>query len=167
MNAFGGFIIGLLAGGVATITIEAICKYKNDGQPLQGSQKPYVPAEIVVRENLGLISPLLKGVSKKGIINNQDWTEAIISINNDELTDIWKASNNRPELWMTYLQTFGFQIDYVDTFEAAPHHSELYDDMSGEDLAIGQMYKVMSYCWIYTDDNNEKSVACKGLVSKL
>lgn len=189
MSTLSGIVIGLLAGGAiaavgrsrskkeidrlkrrekvyseyATHQDEKFCKTSQHNTEVEN----YAPADIAFKENLKKFASLLKGVSKQEITNRQEWTEAIVSVNNEELTDLWMAANKRPELWMTYLQTFGLQIDLVDSFEAAAYHAELYDDLSHEDLKIGQKYKVVSSCWIYTDENNEKSVVCKGTVSKL
>lgn len=194
MSTLGGILIGLAAGGAFAIAGHSKSKKeidklkrdeknlrdelererrktssnpKPDSTPKTDTEKEYVPAEIAFKENLEKFAYLLKGVSKQEITNRQDWTETIITINNEELTDLWMTANKRPDLWMTYLQTFGLQIDLVDSFEATSYHTELYEDASGKVLEMGQMYKVVSSCWIYTDDNNEKSVVCKGLVSKL
>lgn len=194
MSTFSGILIGLLAGGAVVIAgksrskkeIDRLkqeeqnlrnelererkktsCNSNSDSIPITETIEDYCPADIAFKENLDKFAPLLKGVSRQEITNQQEWTEIIVSINNEELTDLWMAANKRPELWMTYLQTFGLQIDLVDSFEAAAYHAELYDDLSHEDLIIGQKYKVVSSCWIYTDENNEKSVICKGTVSKL
>ena len=107
----------------------------------------------------------MRGVSKGQITNKRDWTTLIVSINNDDLTSMWKAASNRPDLWMTYLQTFGLQIDLLDSFEALEEYREMYDTSDRTPLQIGKVYKVVHNCWIYTDEDNQKSVALKGIVS--
>mgnify|MGYP006916145885 CR=1 FL=1 len=187
MSTIGGIVIGVVVGGVVAIAYRSkskkeIDKLRQEAENLrnelqhertrkdtQNDNKPkkdYAPADIAFKDNLKTFTPLLKGVSKKEITNRTKWTEAIISVNNEELTDLWKASNKRPELWITYLQTFGLQMDWVDSFVAMEYHTELYDVDSNEKIEVGQKYKVISSCWLYTDDNNEKSVVCKGVVKK-
>lgn len=128
-------------------------------------KKVWVPAEIVFADNIDRFKPLLRGVSNNTIINKKDWTSLVVSINNDELTSMWESAINKPELWVTYLQTFGLQIDLLDSFEALEEYKEMYETSDGTPLQIGTMYKVVSNCWIYTDENNHKSVALKGIVS--
>ena len=127
-------------------------------------KKVWVPAEIVFADNIDRFKPLLSGVSNSAIINKKDWTSLVVSINNDELTSMWESAINKPELWITYLQTFGLQIDLLDSFEALEEYKEMYETSDGTPLQIGATYKVVSNCWIYTDENNQKSVALKGVV---
>lgn len=127
-------------------------------------KKVWMPAEIVFADNIDRFKPLLRGVSNKDIINKKDWTSLVVSINNDELTSMWESAINKPELWITYLQTFGLQIDLLDSFEALEEYKEMYETSDGTPLQIGATYKVVSNCWIYTDENNQKSVALKGVV---
>ncbi len=133
-----------------------------DGKKL--SPKEWIPAETAFTDNLDKFKPLLSGVSNSAIINKKDWTSLVVSINNDELTSMWESAINKPELWITYLQTFGLQIDLLDSFEALEEYKEMYETSDGTPLQIGATYKVVSNCWIYTDENNQKSVALKGVV---
>lgn len=190
MSTFGGILIGGAIGAVAVFAsrskskkeidnlkkkeqelqaeLERVKKQaQNAAQTTSNSNTQYVPADIAFKENMDLFIPLLDGVTKHEISNRAKWTEIIVSINNDELTELWRAANNRPDLWVTYLQTFGLQMDWVDTFEAAEYHKEMYDDKAGIELQIGKNYKVLSACWILTDENNLKSVAKKGVVSQI
>lgn len=188
MSTLSGIVIGLLAGGAIAAVGRSRSKKEIDRLKRRekvyseyathqdekfrkttqhnNEDENYVPADIAFKENLNKFAPLLKGVSKQEIANRQEWTEAIVSINNEELTKLWKAANKRPDLWVTYLQTFGLQMDWVDIFEASEYHKEMYDDESGSELQIGKNYKVISACWIFTDDDNMKSVASKGVASK-
>ena len=129
------------------------------------SPKEWIPAEIAFVDNLDKFKPLLRGVSKGHITNKKDWTSLVVSINNDELTSMWESAINKPELWITYLQTFGLQIDLLDPFEAFEEYKEMYETSDRTPLQIGKVYKVVHNCWIYTDENNQKSVALKGIVS--
>lgn len=168
-----GVLIALGVGAVAFITRKMVKKgtIKSDHsipkkENIEESlSKEWIPAEISFTDNLNKFKPLLRGVYRNVIANKEDWTFLIVSINNDELTSMWRAAINRPDLWVTYLQTFGLQIDLLDSFEALEEYKEMYDTEDGTPLQIGKTYKVVSNCWIYTDENNQKSVALKGIVS--
>lgn len=126
--------------------------------------KKWEPAEIAFERNLQKIVPLLRGVTKDGISNIEDWNSVVISIDNDELTDMWKTGANRPEMWVTYLQTFGLQVDWVEAFECIEEHKEMYYTNENESPEVGVKYVVTSPCWIYTNESNQKSVILKGIV---
>ena len=163
-------LIALGVGATAFIAnkmIKNVKKEKNntDDSNISIKEKEWIPADIAFQENLEKFKPLLRGVSKTKISNKEEWTSLIVSINNDDLIAMWKAAINRPDLWMTYLQTFGLQIDLLDSFEALEEYKEMYDTSDGTPLQMGKIYKVVSTCWIYTDENNYKSVALKGVVS--
>lgn len=127
-------------------------------------EKVWEPAEFAVEKNLTKIAPLLRGVSRESITNSEEWTSLVISINNDDLTQLWKECVKRPELWVTYLQTFKLQMEWVDSFEGLDGYKEKYSMENGDDIVIGKKYRVVSPCWIYTDKNNQKSVILKGIV---
>ena len=81
--------------GVACVAGIGIGVYKKMkvSKPPQGGgsdNTEFIPAEIVFSENIDKFKPLLKGVSKNQITNKEDWTSLIVSINNDELTSMWK-----------------------------------------------------------------------------
>lgn len=131
---------------------------------VSGVTEPYYPAETAFVENKDKFVPLLSGVSKNGITNKDKWTEEIVGLNNRELIDMWKAAANNPPLWVTYLQSFGFQTDFVEEFDAVESHTEMYETQNGESVVLGKHYKVVCSCWIYTDEDNNKEVAKKGIV---
>lgn len=128
--------------------------------------KKWEPAEIAFERNLEKIVPLLRGVAKDRISNIADWNSVIIGINNDELTDMWKTGAHRPEMWVTYLQTFGLQVDWVESFECIEEHKEMYSTIENESPEVGKKYVVTSPCWIYTNESNQKSVILKGVVKQ-
>lgn len=129
-------------------------------------QKPWTPAEIAVQENLDLIKPLLRGVTKTDIANKGQWSSVITSIDNEDLSDMWQDAQKQPGLWYTYLQTFGLQCDLVSEFTCLPDYMERYSTDDGQPLECNNVYVVESPCWIYTDSENNKSVALKGIVTK-
>lgn len=126
--------------------------------------KVWEPAEVAIEKNLSKIAPLLRGVTRECITNDNDWTSLIVSINNDDLIELWKKSVKRPELWVTYLQTFNIQMDWVDSFVGLEEYKELYENEDGNEIEVGIKYSVVAPCWIHTDANNQKSVILKGIV---
>lgn len=126
--------------------------------------KVWEPAEVAIEKNLNKIAPLLRGVTRERITNDNDWTSLIVSINNDDLIELWKKSVKRPELWVTYLQTFNIQMDWVDSFVGLEEYKEQYENEDGNEIEVGIKYSVVAPCWIHTDANNQKSVILKGIV---
>lgn len=137
---------------------------KYDPQPK--SDDKWVPASVAFKDNIARIKPLLHGVGTDGISNAEQWKEVIVSINNEDLTDMWKTAISRPGLWLTYLQTFGLQRDLTAEFTCLPEYSEMYDDATSKQLINGEKYIVVSPCWIYTNSDNNQEVAVKGFVKK-
>lgn len=128
-------------------------------------EKIWKPAIVAVREHLDEIFPLLRGVSFTKIDNMEDWKNLLISIHNDDLIEMWKDVIARPNLWITYLQTFGIQQDLTSEFTYVPEYDEMYSCI-GDDFNTGDTYSVISPCWIYTDAENHQTVALKGKVKK-
>lgn len=140
----------------------------NDGQTDEPSalRPKWTPAEIAVKDNLKKIIPLLDGVSQDGISNMDKWKEIIVSINNEDLTDMWKSAINRPNLWITYLQTFGLQRDLTAEFTCISEYRDMYSTEDDSELQDKKTYKVITPCWIYTDNDNNKEVVLKGVVKE-
>lgn len=130
----------------------------------QKEKKVWEPAEVAIEKNLNKIAPLLRGVTRERITNDNDWTSLIVSIHNDDLIELWTKSVKRPELWVTYLQTFNIQMDWVDSFVGLEEYKELYENEDGSEIEVGIKYSVVAPCWIHTDANNQKSVILKGIV---
>lgn len=128
--------------------------------------KEWEPAIVAVRKNLDKIFPLLRGVSTSKIDNSQDWSELIVSINNEDLNEMWQDAISRPTLWLTYLQSFGIQKDLTSEFKYISEYDELYSCQNGVKMQVGQTYTVVSPCWIYTDAEKGKIVALKGIVTE-
>lgn len=124
------------------------------------------PAEIAVFKHLEQIKPLLHGVTKTQISNKELWTDVIVSINNEELTEMWGSAINRPGLWITYLQSFGIQSDFTSEFTCLPEYQDMYINKEGV-MINGNKYRVISPCWIYTDSDNIKHIIQKGIVTTL
>lgn len=181
MGTIGGLLAGLAIGFVGGMVVRKhttpqppqptpIREEKDGSTTKTGGSKPnerFVPAEIAFADNKERFIPLLSGVSSNGISNTDKWTATIVGLNNKELIEMWKAAAHNPNLWITYLQTFGYQADLVDEFDATEHHKEMYQTESGEPITTGQHYKVLNPCWIFTDEDNNKEVAKIGIVKTL
>lgn len=129
------------------------------------AEKIWEPAIVAVRKNLSNIFSLLGGVSASKIDNMEEWKNLLISIHNDELIDMWRDVIKQPNLWITYLQTFGIQQDLTLEFTYLPEYEEMYSCID-EDFKAGYIYTVISPCWIYTDQDNNQTVALRGKVTK-
>lgn len=132
------------------------------------------PAEVAFLENLNKFIPLLPGLDN-GMISKQKWTEAIVGINNIQLTEYWQAMVDKPDLakqWLSlFLEPCGIKYEACDSFVAMSAHKELYDSEDGSQLTNGLEYYVISHCWILTeeDDNGnvKQTVIRKGVVKPL
>lgn len=168
----------LLGLGALALVVKASLRDKTNGKKCSNStkhklledkpkvEKKWEPAEVAFKNNLNQFVTLLRGVTSNSITNKEDWTNIIVEINNDDLIDMWKEGINRPELWVTYLQTFNVQMDWVESFVSVHEYREMYDVYEGGELELGEKYYVKSPCWLYTDSDNRKTVLLKGKVSK-
>lgn len=129
------------------------------------NKEAWEPAIVAVRRNLTAIFALLGGVSVSRIDNMEEWKNLLISIHNDDLIDMWRDVITRPNLWITYLQTFGIQQDLTSEFTYLPEYVEMYSCI-GEEFKVGEVYTVISPCWIYTNADNNQSVALRGKAIK-
>ena len=186
MGTFGGLLAGLAIGFVGGMIVHKYKKPRQQQQTISQAEKDdctigtkcssqksdtqaeqFVPAETAFADNKKLFIPLLSGVNSNGISNREKWTETIVGLNNKELIEMWKAAARDHYLWITYLQTFGYQADLVDEFDATEHHKEMYQTDSGETITTGQHYQVVKPGWIFTDEDNNKEVAKIGIVKKI
>lgn len=127
-------------------------------------ERPYVAPDKAFWDNKSKLFPLLRGVSCDGITNKDEWTAIIREIRNEELSHMWNAGMQNHNLWITYLQSFGVQMDIITEFEGMEGFNEMYDTVDGKSIEIGKEYVVVSPCWIFTDTSNVKSVALRGVV---
>lgn len=107
--------------------------------------------------------PLLRGISSSNITNKDEWTKIIEEINNEDLTAMWNNGSKNPNLWFVYLQSFGLQQDFLNEFVGIVEYNERYNISNATQIEVGKTYQVLLPCWIYTDENNIKKVALKGV----
>lgn len=136
-------------------------------QVQEAPSKPWMPAKVAVRNHLSEITPLLHGVSDKGIVNISEWDNAIAKIDNKNLTEMWENSKNNSRLWLSRLSSFGLRRDMLGEFTAQSVYLDMYCLMGNGQIIVGEKYKVISPCWLYTDSDNNKVVALKGIVQNM
>jgi hypothetical protein len=120
--------------------------------------------EIAFLREKDRLFPLLRGVSSSNITNKDEWKKIIDEINNEDLTAMWNNGSKNPNLWVIYLQSFGIQQDFLTEFVGIVEYNERYNVSNATQIEVGKTYQVLFPCWIYTDRNNIKQVALKGVV---
>ena len=101
-----------------------------------------------------------------GTFNASEWTDLIIDINNDELTQIWTKVHKSVDSWVRILASWGVKSDNCNMFKAMEHHKSMYKLSTGDELEVCCSYKVMQGCWIITTEN-DKRVLFWGKVEKV
>ena len=114
--------------------------------------------------NLNRFVPLLNSTK----IDQDKWSDAVIDVNDEDLTALWYKMINRLDLWVNQMAAWGLKQERCESFMAMDKHSQLYSTASGLELTIGQKYVVKSPCWLLTtqDENGHaiKKVVKKGIV---
>ncbi len=128
--------------------------------PIHVVPSPNVPAKDAILLNIDNLVPLLDGV-EDGTLDIDAWSDAIISINNEELISIWKKVYKKPELWLHLLSSWGITYDNCMQFIASEYRKNLYESIDGEVLVEGQTYKVIKGTWILTSLEGSKKFCAK------
>lgn len=101
-----------------------------------------------------------------GTYNSSQWTEIIVDINNDELTNLWKRANKKSDNVLRIFGMWGLKPEYCTSFVATEKDKEMYETLNGEAVIKGYKYVVKSPCWILTDDTqSKKTIVLKGIVT--
>lgn len=101
-----------------------------------------------------------------GTYNSSQWTEIIVDINNDELTNLWKRANKKSDNVLRIFGMWGLKPEYCTSFVATEKDKEMYETINGESIIKGHKYVVKSPCWILTDDTqSKKTIVLKGIVT--
>lgn len=180
----------LWIGGIAIVVIAGICIIRKKGNHGKNSgvdgtdtginnNKPQrdiprgrgfnknEPARVALIKNLKVFVPLLEGLDR-GIMNSDDWKEAIVGTNNYELLSYWTQIKDKASSWITILQMWGIKYDSCTSFIGMESYKDMYNVADGSDIEISKKYKVLSPCWILTDITPEgrgaKKVIKKGIV---
>ena len=129
--------------------------YKNENK--QSAKEAFV-------ENVKKFVPNLNTLLD-GTYNSSQWTEIIVDINNDELTNLWKRANKKSDNVLRIFGMWGLKPEYCTSFVATENNKEMYETINGESIIKGNKYVVKSPCWILTDDTqSKKTIVLKGIV---
>lgn len=129
--------------------------YKNENK--QSAKEAFV-------ENVKKFVPNLNTLLD-GTYNSSQWTEIIVDINNDELTNLWKRANKKSDNVLRIFGMWGLKPEYCTSFVATDKDKEMYETLNGEAVIKGYKYVVKSPCWILTDDTqSKKTIVLKGIV---
>lgn len=174
--SFGSVVATLAVVGVAAYAFYRIGK-KNMKEPVEKndvsakyikSNPNTIQAQRAFIENLDKLLPYFKGVTEIKI-DKQGLTDAIISINNEDLIAIWKKMADRSDLWINQMAAWGVKPDLCQSFVAMEKHKAQYMTTDNSELVLGEKYMVTSACWILTtneDGKSVKKVVKKGIVTK-
>lgn len=175
----GGVILGIAAVGIAAYAFYRVGKNSQKKEPESSGETTIDPNKYIKSNpntpkakqafigNIEKLMPYVDGVAEI-TIDKSGLTDAIISINDDDLTALWKQMINRTELWVNQMAAWGVAPDARKGFAAMEKHKELYTTKDDKELQLGQRYNVLSACWLYTttDSNGttRKKVVKKGIV---
>ena len=107
-----------------------------------------------------------------GEFNMSDWTAAIITVNDADLTGLWKKYvklGNVAQKWMQLLASWQVKCDTCKSFTCATKDNlSAYSLPDGGQMTMAVKYKVVSPCWVHTFEDHEgmtrKRVVAKGIV---
>ena len=113
-----------------------------------------------------LLPTLLEG------FNVNDWTGAIVSVNDENLTKLWKKYVKLDETatkWMQLLASWQVKSDTCKSFTCVTDDNiSAYGLPDGGKLTMNTKYKVISPCWVHTFEDNQgkvkKQIITKGIV---
>ena len=175
----GGVILGIAALGIAAYAFYRVGKKSQVKEPESSRETTIDPNKYIKSnpstpkanqafiKNIEKLMPYVNGVSEI-TIDKSGLTDAIISINDEDLTALWKQLINRTELWLDQMAAWGVAPDARKGFTAMGKNKELYTPNDGKEIQLGQRYNVLSACWLYTttDGNGTtvKKVVKKGIV---
>ena len=124
--------------------------------------------------NIGKFAPLLDSLNNQ-TFNPSVWTEAIISVNDEHLTRLWKKYakvEKLQEKWKQLLASWQIKCDTCKSFTCnTSDNIAAYNLPNGDAISLGIKYQVESPCWVMTVENAEgktiKTVINKGVVTPI
>lgn len=131
---------------------------------------PGIPAKDAVIANIDNLRPLLDAVAANTKVT-KEINDAIVSINNKELSELWVKVHSDNTLIDRVLSMWGISREFETQFKGMSHHSERYNLSDGSDIVLGTAYVVVKPCWILTYEDTSgkvnKRIVNKGLARKL
>ncbi len=135
-------------------------------EPIPVNPVPSGPAKDAFLKNLKCFLPLLDGL----ITDTYDkalWSEAMVSIDNKELLELWRKALPKPRVWLNLIASWGLSYDACMEFVAIAGREELYQTKDNSPLIVGKKYKVLSNAWVLTSNEGNKSIIKKGIVVQI
>lgn len=128
-------------------------------------------ARIAFIEHIDKFAPYMSSLNSE-TFDRFKWTEIIITINNNDLIELWKkyvSVADTQERWKRLLASWQIKSDNCKSFTCVKEDNVLaYTLPNGDAITIGVKYKVESPCWVYTkvdeDGNVEKKIISRGVV---
>ena len=104
--------------------------------------------------------------------NVNDWTAAIVTVNDPDLIGLWKKYVSAGETsvkWRQLLASWQVKSDTCRSFTCVTNDNmSAYSLPDGGKLTMNVKYKVESPCWVYTSEDNQgnvkKQIVIKGIV---
>ncbi|MBR6847418.1 MAG: hypothetical protein IKM74_04735 [Bacteroidales bacterium] len=176
LSIFKTFFAATAVIGLAAYAFYRIGKKKTSDTPKNEnpasktikSNPNTIQAQQAFLKNLNRLLPFFSGVSEIKI-DTEGLTDAIITINDEDLIAFWKKMVNRPDLWLSQMAAWGVKPDLCQSFVAMEKHKAQYMTTDNSELVLGEKYTVTSACWILTTNEDGKiikKVVKKGIVTK-
>lgn len=97
--------------------------------------------------------------------DTQKWTEAIVTINDQDLTGLWKSFVQKPDFktkWLQLLASWQVRCDTCKSFTCMTNDNKAaYRLPDGSNLTMEVKYKVVSPCWVFTSEDKEGNTSKK------
>jgi len=173
----------LWIGGIAVVAIAGCCILRNNAHQKRRMNVACKQAELKVEKNMKVERTTSKETPKKVFIDNIEtfvplfddlargacsltaWTEKIVDINHDALTDIWRKYTAKPEqlpiLWKRQIEAWGVRCDTCKKFTYISGRNVSYVTEDGEKPIDGKHYQVVSPSWILTLEAEDGSITKK------
>lgn len=122
-------------------------------------------------DNINNFAPILDSLNNE-TFSKQEWTERIISVNDENLTTLWREYAKEQNLQIKLKQllaSWQLRCDTCKSFTCTTADNiAAYALPNGDQISMGVKYKVVSPCWVLTleDENGQcsKKVVNKGVV---
>lgn len=103
------------------------------------------------------------------------WTEAIVNINDKDLTSLWANCVKTKDFkmkWLQLLASWQIKSDTCKSFTCVSNGNMVaYSLPDGSPIEMNQKYKVISPCWVFTSEDDYgksvKRIIMKGVVVQI
>lgn len=141
---------------------EEIARLRGSANPVTSKQK--IGAKETFIKNIKRFTTKLNSLLDNSY-NSSDWTDDIIDLNNEELTDLWKRIYKNVDSILRIFAMWGIKPENCTSFVGIDSYKEMYATNTGIGIEKGIRYIVKSPCWILTDNaTGKKEIILKGVV---